>query len=244
MINNYDKIAENYAKHSITGTSFLGFKNASKLISQYVSGKNTLDYGCGSGRSTRFLDALGLNVVGVDVNERILEQASIENQGRPIHYDALHQGTIPYAERTFDFVFSSMVLCGIASIKELVTVFTEIHRVLKKTGIFIAVTASSAQYTNKWLSIDTDFSQNKHLKSGDIAKIVLTNIGLELFDYYWTETDYDNVASVTGFTTLQKDHPLGDSNDGYDWKTERRIAPYITYVMKPDGIDVGGEDEW
>ena len=232
MINDYDEIAGSYAKHTITGTSYLSFKNIPMLIKQYVHGVKTLDFGCGSGRSTRFLDELGFEVVGVDINETVMHEARRESGARNIPYVPIKNGRIPYENETFDFVFSSMVMCGISSIESLTMVFKEIQRVMKKTGVFIVVTASTAQYENEWLSTNTNFPQNKNLKSGDIAKIVLKNIGLELFDYYWTEDDYEKVISLTGLTILEKNHPLGDENDGYDWRTESIISPYITYVLK------------
>jgi ubiquinone/menaquinone biosynthesis C-methylase UbiE len=233
MLNDYDAMGEVYSKHSITGTSYLAFKNIPTLIKKYVNGKNTLDFGCGSGRSTRFLDSLGMHVVGVDINESMLQLAKKENYKRYIDYKLIDKGKVPYGNQTFDFVFSGLVLFGISSIDGLVSIFNEIHRVIKKDGVFIAVTGSTAQYENNWYSLKTDFPENKQLKSGDIAKVVLSNIGLEVFDYYWTESDYDKVVTESGFKTLEKNHPLGDINDGYDWISETKISPYITYVMRP-----------
>ena len=45
------------------------------LIRRYNHGSPALDFGCGTGRSTRFLRNLGLSVVGADISQAMLEQA-------------------------------------------------------------------------------------------------------------------------------------------------------------------------
>ena len=49
------KRSESYAKLEFPGTYYLAYRDIPGIISKHVKGKNALDFGCGTGRSTRFL---------------------------------------------------------------------------------------------------------------------------------------------------------------------------------------------
>ena len=68
----YTKHATEYSELGIDGTFYLGFRDVPKLIKKYVKGTQALDYGCGPGRSTRFLKSLGFDVIGVDISSDML----------------------------------------------------------------------------------------------------------------------------------------------------------------------------
>ena len=59
----YDKHASKYAELGIDDTNYLAFRDIPQLIQKHANGLAALDYGCGAGRSTRFLKNLGLDVV-------------------------------------------------------------------------------------------------------------------------------------------------------------------------------------
>src|SRR5258705_6743882 len=71
----YGKHASKYAELGIDDTNYLAFRDIPQLIQKHAKGLAALDYGCGAGRSTRFLKNLGLHVVGVDISQDMLEQA-------------------------------------------------------------------------------------------------------------------------------------------------------------------------
>ena len=75
MINNYNKIANIYAKHENVGTAYLAYKYLYSILEKYTEGSKTLDFGCGTGSSTRFLNEIGLNVSGADINDTMLSEA-------------------------------------------------------------------------------------------------------------------------------------------------------------------------
>lgn len=56
--------AEKFAKIEIQGTDWLAFRDIPYLINRFVKEKKGLDLGCGTGRSTRFLQELGLSATG------------------------------------------------------------------------------------------------------------------------------------------------------------------------------------
>jgi len=67
--------AEAYDKLEFPGTYYLAFRDLPVIIGEHVQGRKALDFGCGTGRSTRFLRALGFDTVGVDISEPMLARA-------------------------------------------------------------------------------------------------------------------------------------------------------------------------
>ena len=67
--------ARAYATLQFPGTYYLAFRDLPGLIRRYSRGSTALDFGCGTGRSTRFLRNLGLSVVGADISQAMLDQA-------------------------------------------------------------------------------------------------------------------------------------------------------------------------
>lgn len=228
-INDYSIISGDYASSDNSGTAFLAFKYLPLLIKRYTCGKKTLDYGCGSGNSSRYLQSIDLDVEGVDISAEMLEEAAKMNTS--INYTLIKSGELPYKDHYFDIVFSSFVLFEIGSIAELVKIFTEVYRVLKSSGIFIFITGSAELYSHEWLSLDVNFQENKNLKSGDIAKVLLKDVNLIVYDYYWTDHDYTTAIEQTKFAKKITLFPLGDDTDGYPWIDETKYPPYSVYVL-------------
>jgi len=64
-----------YATLEFANTYYLAYRDLPAIVSEHVTGAKALDFGCGTGRSTRFLRRLGFNVTGVDVSEDMLRIA-------------------------------------------------------------------------------------------------------------------------------------------------------------------------
>ena len=67
--------ADAYAALGFPGTYFLAYRDLPEIISWYVIGDKAVDIGCGTGRSTRFLQRLGFDAVGVDIATKMIEKA-------------------------------------------------------------------------------------------------------------------------------------------------------------------------
>ena len=67
--------ADAYAKLEFANTYHLAFRDLPEIFRAHVKGTAALDFGCGTGRSTRFLRGLDLQPVGVDISEEMVLRA-------------------------------------------------------------------------------------------------------------------------------------------------------------------------
>jgi len=111
-------------------------KNIEKfLIEKYFHGK-VLDLGCGCGRTTKYINDLGFDVLGVDIVEEMISKAKNIYPG--IKFEAGDACNLKYKDNEFDVVFFSFNgLDYIYPESKRVAALKEIDRVLKKGGLFI-----------------------------------------------------------------------------------------------------------
>ena len=110
------------------------FGRVSKEI--YILGKDALDFGCGIGRNTLFMEELGLNTYGIDISENAILEAKKRRDVKKMYswFRTYDGNIIPFADNFFDFVISHGVLDHIlmSKAKEMMK---EIHRVLSPNGL-------------------------------------------------------------------------------------------------------------
>jgi SAM-dependent methyltransferase len=95
-----------------------------------------LDLGCGAGRTTYPLYKMGLQVIGVDISEKMIEKAS--SNYPDIDFRVGDACDLEFPDETFDCVFFSFN--GIDLIypeSKRIKAFREAHRVLKEGSLFI-----------------------------------------------------------------------------------------------------------
>jgi SAM-dependent methyltransferase len=101
--------AEAYDKLEFPGTYYLAFRDLPVIIGEHVQGRKALDFGCGTGRSTRFLRALGFDTVGVDISEPMLARA--RERDPEGEYRLVPDGDLGgCVAGTFDLVLSAFTL--------------------------------------------------------------------------------------------------------------------------------------
>ena len=228
----YEKQAGEYAALEMQDTQFLAFRDIPMLIQEYAGPiASVLDYGCGAGRSTRFLKRLGFNAVGVDVSDEMLAQARSKDGSGAYHHIPI--GLLHFDDSTFDLIFSSFVFLEVSRLDEIERILKEMKRVMRKDGAIIFVTASTEATEGNWLSLSYAFPENnKPLKSGDTVKLLIQGVDVVLHDYFWTEQDYTGAAERAGLSLAKLHKPLGSPDDRIEWRDETKMSPIAVYVLR------------
>lgn len=225
--------AEAYARLEFPGTYYLAYRDLPELIGLHVKGNKAIDFGCGTGRSTRFLRNLGFNAVGVDISDKMIEKAlDADPKGKYYHID--DEGLGRFEKKSWDLVLSAFTFDNIPGMDRKVKLLNQLAGLLNDDGIIINLVSSPEIYLHEWASFSTkDFPENRMAKAGDVVRIIITDIDDErpVEDIVWPDENYQQVYRASGLKALETRHPLGDENDGYVWVNETRIAPWVIYVL-------------
>ncbi len=228
------KLANAYAQLEFSGTYYLAYRDLPKIIGTYVTGEKSLDFGCGTGRSTRFLKKLGFNVTGVDISENMIQQAKkMDPTG---DYQLIKEEyCTQFADETFDLVFAIFTFDNIPTQIKKQRNLNEIIRILRAEGIFINLVSSPEIYVNEWASFSTkDFPENRKAKTGDVVKIIITDIEDKrpVEDVFFSPEDYRELFINTGFKIENVYKPLARVSKSHKWVNEIEIAPWNIYVLR------------
>ncbi len=236
FINVYEdtRRAEAYAKLEFPGTYYLAYRDIPEIIKEHVIGKNAFDFGCGTGRSTRFLKQLGFDVIGADISEDMVRNAQEQDvQGK---YYLVDNGDLSrFQDSSYDLILSAFTFDNIPTKELKVKCFGEMRRILKDTGRIVNLVSSPLIYTHEWASFTTKaFPENRSAKSGDKVKIVMTDIDdpRPVEDILWTDEAYREVYSLAGLEIVRTYHPLAKESESYQWVNETEISPWVIYVLR------------
>jgi SAM-dependent methyltransferase len=225
--------SEAYSTLEFANTYYLAYRDLPAIISEHVRGTSALDFGCGTGRSTRFLEKLGFNVTGVDISEdmlRIARATDASGDYRLVpddNFDELVAGT-------FNLVLSVFTFDNIPGATK-TRIFRDLGRLLTPNGTIVSVVSSPEIYTHEWASFSTkDFPENAFARSGDVVRTVITDIqdGRAVEDVFWTDESYRTVYGEAGLQVVQVFKPLAKGDEPYPWVNETKIAPWVIYVLR------------
>jgi ubiquinone/menaquinone biosynthesis C-methylase UbiE len=122
--------------------------------------ESILDVGCGTGTLSSLI-AQRMNgrgsVFGVDISLRMIEvaQRKARKQGTQVEYKIATSLALPFDNETFDVAVTSLVYHQLLSLKEKVKTLTEIRRVLKPEGRYIAAEFAKFILGNLWVIHDS-----------------------------------------------------------------------------------------
>ncbi|DAC72747.1 MAG TPA: hypothetical protein DSN98_03745 [Thermoplasmata archaeon] len=228
------KRAEAYSKLKFDKTYYLAYRDLPKIISEHTCGKNALDFGCGTGRSTRFLQKLGFTTVGIDISQEMITIArQLDPAGNYQHIDDGNFSRLP--PESFDLILSAFTFDNIPTMDKKIALFTGLSTLLKQNGTIINLVSSPEIYTHEWASFTTkDFPKNAAAKSGDIVRIITTDIidNRPCDDILWSEEDYKKVYTCSNLHLMNTYKPLATEHEPYRWINETRIAPWTIYALK------------
>jgi ubiquinone/menaquinone biosynthesis C-methylase UbiE len=225
--------ASAYATLEFPGTYALAFRDLPRLFARHVTGRRALDFGCGAGRSTRFLRGLGFDVTGVDVSRPMLEQARALDPGGD--YRLVGDGELGSLRGgTFDLILSAFTFDNIATRGQKETALAALKRVLAADGRMVNVVSSPAIYVHEWASFTTkDFPSNCQARSGDRVYIVMVDVPdrRPVEDVLCTDDDYAELYRRAGLCAVEILRPLAQGTEPTRWKSETEVAPWVIYVL-------------
>jgi trans-aconitate methyltransferase len=238
FMNSYEdaKRAEAYATLQFSGTYYLAYRDLPEIISEFVHGKNAIDFGCGTGRSTRFLKHLGFHTLGIDISEEMVNIAKkLDPTGE---YRVISDGDLSSCVRqSYDLVLSAFTFDNIPTREKKVTLFTGLADLMKKTGTMVNLVSSPEIYTHEWASFSTkDFPENTQAKTGDVVSIITTDFEdrRPCCDIFWPDADYHHVYKQANLKIVKTYRPLARGDEPYQWVNETRIAPWVIYVLQKE----------
>lgn len=221
-----------YATLEFANTYYLAYRDLPAIIANHITGTRALDFGCGTGRSARFLRKLGFNVTGVDVSEDMLRIArAMDPKGdyRLVLGDDLNE----FAVGTFDLVLSAFTFDNIpGAIKG--RMFGDLGTLLNPNGAIVSIVSSPDIYTHKWASFTTkDFPKNAAARSGDVVRIIVTDHEdrRPVEDILCTDQSYQEVYRQAGLKAVCMFKPLATGDEPYRWMNETKIPPWVIYVL-------------
>ncbi|MBI4962655.1 MAG: methyltransferase domain-containing protein [Desulfomonile tiedjei] len=226
--------AKAYAELEFPGTYYLAYRDLPEIIMEHVSGRKAMDFGCGTGRSTRFLGKLGFETIGVDIAEDMLKKArELDDQGK---YCLVADGDLSqFQDKACDLILSVFTFDNIPTMDQKVKCCKEMGRLLTTKGRIVNLVSSPQIYTHEWASFTTkDFPQNLYAQSGDKVKIVMTDVGDQrpVEDILWKDEAYQEVYQMAGLEAVKTFQPLAKENEPYEWVNETSIAPWVIYVLQ------------
>ncbi|HTX44335.1 MAG TPA: methyltransferase domain-containing protein [Methanocella sp.] len=201
-------------------------------------GKAAIDFGCGTGRSTRFLRRIGFDVVGVDIAGDMIRMAKGLDPGGD--YRLIDDGDLgQFGAGAYDLVLSVFTFDNVPTMGRKVRLFKKLGALMKGSGRLVNLVSSPEIYKNEWASFTTkDFPENRLARSGDKVRIIMTDVEdrRPVEDIIWYDEDYRKVFRKAGLEPVKAYAPLARCEEPYPWVNETRIAPWVIYVLKRNDL--------
>lgn len=236
-----DARASAYAALEYPGTYYLAFRDLPAIIAEHVSGREALDFGCGAGRSSRFLKRLGFRATGIDISASMIRLArSADPEGA---YHQVGDGDFgPLGDRRFDLVLSAFAFDNIPGTGRRHDLLGGLAGLLGPGGRIVLLGSTPEIYWHEWASFTTrDFPENRTAKSGERVHIIMKDVAdrRPVVDCIWFHEDYLATFSAASLRLVAQHRPLGRGDEGREWVSETTVAPWVIYVLEPgtDGND-------
>jgi len=226
--------ARAYADLAFPGSYYLAFRDLPQLFEQHVTGARALDFGCGAGRSSRFLRELGFRVTGVDIAPEMLEHARAADPAGD--YRLVQEGDFAAIEpAAYDLAFSAFTFDNVSGNEARLGLLRGLRGCLAGGGTIVNLVSAQDIYLHEWLSFSTkDFPENRGARSGDEVRIVMLDVDdrRPVRDTLCTDEDYRDLYARAELELIDVHRPLGTPDDPHDWVTETTISPWAIYVLR------------
>jgi SAM-dependent methyltransferase len=226
-----------YASLEFPNTYWLAYRDLPGIVRRFAPGRRALDFGCGAGRSTRFLRGLGFEVTGVDIAEEMLARArQADPQG---DYRRIPDGDADGLEAgAYDLVLSVFTFDNVPSLERKVALLAGLRRRLSPGGRIVSLVSSTDIYVNEWASFSTrEFAGNFTAGDGDTVYTRMLDVAdrRPVADVRCSDECYREVYRRVGLEVLGVFRPLGREDEPFAWVSETRVAPWVIWALGEPG---------
>lgn len=226
--------AASYAQLEFANTYYLAYRDLPGIIGEHVSGTKAVDFGCGTGRSTRFLRKLGFDVVGADISPQMIAKARELDPAGDYRHIANGNLAESLGSPACDLELSAFTFDNVPGRERKIELLRQLAALLKSEGKIVNLVSTPEVYVHEWASFSTkDYPENRVARSGDIVRIVSTELPdtRPVEDILWTDESYRAVYAEAGLRVLATYKPLATGEEPYRWINETKIAPWVIYVL-------------
>lgn len=225
--------ARSYATLAFPGTYYLAFRDLPAILGGAPAGARALDFGCGAGRSTRFLRDLGYNAVGVDIAVEMLEQARLADPAGD--YRLVPDGDLSMLEaRAYDVALATFTFDNVPGETRKVALLAGLRRALRPGGTLLLVVSTPELYRYEWASFTTaEFAGNRTALAGDAVFTRMLDVpdARPIRDELCPDDVYRRLFAAAGLALRVRHLPLGRDDEPFAWVNETRIAPWSLYEL-------------
>lgn len=199
-------------------------------------GARLLEIGCGSGDQLEFLQGLGWQVEGLDVDPVAAEVASA--RGLKVHVGSLEKQC--FAAGQFDAIVSSHV---IEHVHDPIGLLRECKRILSPVGRLVLITPNTASWFHKWFGaswLALDSPRHLHLFNSISLRRAAEDSGFSVRIISSTVREADGVYRASRDIRDSGHHVWGCR---HSWAVRRwsRILQLIEWLLLQLGVDRGEE---
>ncbi len=224
-----------YDELEFGGTYHLAFRDLPDLLRAHVAGDRAVDFGCGTGRTSRLLTGLGFDVVGLDISAEMVAVARERDPGGD--YRVIADGDFSaVAPASRDLVLSAFTFDNIPGRERRARLFRGLRGLLAPGGKLVNIVSTPEIYLHEWVTFTTRefLEENRRARPGDVVRIVTTDYsdGRPVEDIVWPDDAYRETYREAGLDVVAYELPVARGDEGVDWRTETAIAPWAVYVLR------------
>ena len=179
-----------------------------------VKGKKVVDIACGEGYGTNILAQNALEIVGIDISEEAVENASKKYVRDNLNYMVGSVANIPLESNTVDVVVSYETIEHVDEESQK-RFLAEAKRILKEDGVFIISTPNKELYSDRY-NYHNEFHIKEFYKSEFIEFIRSEFKNIQLYN------QYDEVVNIIENTD--------DTKEALLFKNKKREGKYYIVV--------------
>jgi SAM-dependent methyltransferase len=184
--------ASAYNELGFNGTYRLAADCLPQLLERHVKGNRSLDFGSGTGRSTRFLQKLGFDTIGIDISQKMVDIA--RNNDPAGDYRVIEDGDFSSLDDGgFDLILCAFPFDNIPWYPNKVRLFTALGNLLAAEGRLVNIVSTPELYVNEWVTFTTrDFPANRSARCGDIVNVITKDYSDErpVEDIIWPDVQW------------------------------------------------------